>query len=139
MQIRQINASSTLSIRHQVLWPNKPIEFCKVDEDELGVHFGAFKNEQLVCVASVFITASNARLRKFATLPQEQGKGIGSAMIRHIIEYLTQRNIDVFWCDARESAIDFYHKFDMHTEGERFYKSEVAYFKMILSVPKAQR
>lgn len=115
------------------------MEFCKVEEDEFGIHFGAFENEQLVCVASVFITASSARLRKFATLPSEQGKGIGTAMIRHIIEYLIQHNIDVFWCDARESALDFYHRFDMNTQGERFYKSEVAYFKMVLSMPKAQR
>lgn len=35
-----------------------------------------------------------------------------------------------FWCDARESACRFYQRFGLQTEGERFYKSDVAYFKM---------
>jgi len=42
--------------------------------------------------------------------------------------------IRYFWCDARESAIGFYRRFGLQADGERFYKSEVPYFKMSKSV-----
>jgi predicted GNAT family N-acyltransferase len=35
-----------------------------------------------------------------------------------------------FWFDARETALEFYKKFEFQTEGERFFKGDVAYFRM---------
>ncbi|GEA58889.1 GNAT family N-acetyltransferase [Vibrio comitans] len=130
MHIRLITPEETLPIRHSVLWPAKPIEFCQVKEDNSGIHFGAFENDSLVCVASVFITGTRARLRKFATLHEHQGNGIGTQVIEHIIEYLKRHGVTYFWCDARESAQDFYARFGMQKQGERFFKSDEPYFKM---------
>ncbi|OBT13871.1 GNAT family acetyltransferase [Vibrio sp. UCD-FRSSP16_10] len=134
MQIRNITADTTLPIRHKVLWPNKPIEHCKVENDDEGLHFGVFENDQLVCVASVFIINGEARLRKFATLQAYQGRGLGKAMIQHILTDLKHRKVTLFWCDARESAIGFYTQFKMSKQGERFYKSDVSYFKMAVTL-----
>ncbi len=130
MQIRLITPEETLPIRHIVLWPAKPIEFCQVKEDNSGAHFGAFENDGLICVASVFITGKRARLRKFATLHEHQGNGIGTQIIEHIINYLKRHGVTYFWCDARESAQDFYARFGMQKQGERFFKSDEPYFKM---------
>lgn len=44
MEIQRINAEQTLPLRQQVLWPSKSIEFCKVDEDETGYHYGSYVN-----------------------------------------------------------------------------------------------
>ncbi|MGO1792606.1 MAG: GNAT family N-acetyltransferase [Oceanisphaera sp.] len=131
MDIRRIDWQQTIAIRHQVLWPNKPPAFSQLEQDALGVHFGAFINNQLVCVASIFIDGSSARLRKYATLVEFQGQGIGTAVLNAIFDYLQrQPQLDYFWCDAREEAIGFYQGFGMQVEGERFYKSEQAYVKM---------
>ena len=132
MRITEISAELTLPIRHQVLWPNESIEFCRVPDDAAGLHYGVYKDDTLVCVASVFITGGQARLRKFATLPAYQGQGIGSAVIEHILADLKNKGVGYFWCDARESAGGFYHRFGMALEGERFYKGEVPYFKMAM-------
>ncbi|MDW2035930.1 GNAT family N-acetyltransferase, partial [Vibrio sp. 665] len=43
-------------------------------------------------------------------------------------------NAAVFWCDARESALRIYQKFGLQKEGERFYKSDIPYFKMSLDL-----
>ncbi|MEZ9906071.1 GNAT family N-acetyltransferase [Vibrio breoganii] len=130
MQIRLITPEATLPIRHRVLWPSKPIEFCQVKEDDSGIHFGVFEDDSLLCVASVFITGAEARLRKFATLHEHQGRGMGTGMIEHIIEYLKQQGVTCFWCDARESAQEFYARFNMQKHGERFFKSGEPYFRM---------
>lgn len=130
VSVRQIDWQQTILLRHRVLWPHKPPEFSQLDDDAQGLHFGAAVDEQLVCVASVFIEGEQARLRKYATLPEFQGQGIGSQVLNTIFSYLKQAQVPYFWCDARESAIGFYQRFGMQVESPRFYKSEVAYVKM---------
>ncbi|EGR3252918.1 GNAT family N-acetyltransferase [Vibrio parahaemolyticus] len=134
MEIQRINAEQTLPLRQQVLWPSKSIEFCKVDEDETGYHYGSYVNGELVGVASVFFNNGAARLRKFAISSSQQGKGIGSRMLETMIEDAKALNAAVFWCDARESELKIYQKFGLQKEGERFYKSDIPYFKMSLDL-----
>lgn len=130
MIIKELSWQQTIPIRHQVLWPHKDPSFCKVEGDETGLHFGAEIDGQFVCVASVYPHADNARLRKFATLPKYQKQGVGSAMFEYVLEQSRLNGIKVFWFDARESALAFYRRFGFEAEGERFYKSDVPYFKM---------
>ncbi|MGF1728275.1 GNAT family N-acetyltransferase [Photobacterium kasasachensis] len=134
MKIELITAEQTLPVRHRVLWPDKPVDFCRVPEDDAGLHYGAFCDEKLVCVASVFIDGQSARLRKFATLHDYQGKGVGTLVIERILTDLQTQNMTRFWCDARESACGFYHRFAMEPFGERFYKGDVPYFKMAVDL-----
>tara|TARA_R110001583_G_scaffold26571_2_gene95710 strand:+ start:12311 stop:12718 length:408 start_codon:yes stop_codon:yes gene_type:complete len=130
MQIKTIHWQETLPIRHQVLWPSKPVEFCKVEGDEIASHYGAYIEETLACVASIYIDGSTARLRKFATLEHFQAKGIGSKMLLYILRELAENGIEYFWCDARKSALGFYQQFGLERQGEAFEKSGVLYYKM---------
>lgn len=134
MKIKEINLEEALPVRHQVLWPDKPIAFCIVDGDNQGIHLGAEINGKIVSVASLYIDNGEARLRKFATYAEFQNQGIGTALIQYALNYLNENKVTTFWCDARESAIGFYQRFGMRTEGERFYKSDVPYFKMSLTL-----
>lgn len=130
MKIDNINHTETLNIRHSVLWPNKPLEFCKLEDDHKGFHYGGFVKGKLVCVASVFIKENSARLRKFATLTQYQNLGYGSKMIKHIITELEESEIEVFWCDARAKKQEFYNRFNLISKGKVFFKSDVEYIVM---------
>jgi len=130
IQVLPISVEQALPIRHQVLWPNKTLDECRVDDDETGHHFGVFIGQDLVCVASIFIDGKTARLRKFATLEAYQGQGIGSAVLQHIISFLEQHLVEMFWCDARENAMSLYRRFGMQPQGERFYKGDIPYRKM---------
>lgn len=134
LTIRQIDWQQTIPVRHLVLWPDRPPAFSQVENDAAGQHFGGFIDDTLVCVASVFIEGEQARLRKYATLPEFQSQGVGTQVLSAIFAYLKQAKLSYFWCDARESAIGFYQRFGMQVEGERFYKSEVAYVKMVIKV-----
>ena len=123
-----------MPLRHSVLWPNRSQEYCRVEGDPDGLHFGAFIDEVLVCVASVYLTSNQARLRKFATDIGYQKLGIGSKMLDFIIHSLKRRELEYFWCDARESALGFYQRFGMQIYSERFYKADIAYFKVKVSL-----
>ncbi|MFT5758215.1 MAG: putative GNAT family N-acyltransferase [Alteromonadaceae bacterium] len=130
MDIRTIRWDEALPIRHEVLWPNEPMLFCKVDGDEKAKHYGVYANDKLVCVASVYIDGDVARLRKFATLVAFQRCGIGASLIHYIVNELKMLGAVSFWCDARKTAASFYKKFGMEIQGTEFNKSGIVYVKM---------
>ena len=132
IELRTISADETLPIRHAVLWPDKPVDFSRIEDDAEGWHLGGFLDNKLICVASVFFAGNVARLRKFATDPAYQSKGAGSAVLHHIIRHLERGQTTRFWCDARLSASDYYVRFGMKREGEVFYKEDIPYVKMAL-------
>ena len=134
MRIEEIDVEATLELRQQVLWPNETKKFCRVDGDDQATHYGAFLHHSLIGVASIYQGAGAVRLRKFAVDKQYQGKGVGSAMLTHIIDSLKNANATIFWCDARESAADFYERFGFSVEGESFYKADIPYRKMVLDL-----
>jgi GNAT superfamily N-acetyltransferase len=133
--IRRISAPDTYALRHAVLWPDKPLAYVHIPEDEQGLHFGAFLADELVSVVSLFVTGADARFRKFATRPDQQGLGIGSALLRHLIREATQLGARRLWCDARADAADFYRKFNFAVEGEAFYKGSIPYVRMSRALP----
>jgi len=134
MDIQIITLDEALPIRHCVLWPNKSLSFCKVDGDETANHYGVYLNNALISVASVYIKGKVAKLRKFATLEGFQRRGAGTQLINHIIAELKIAGIETFWCDARTTALGFYQKFGMAVQGAEFAKSDIAYYKMEVSL-----
>ncbi len=134
MKVELLDIEDALPVRHLVLWPNEPIEFCRIDDDANGLHFGVKNDQQVICVASVYLSNGVARLRKFATLREYRGKGFGSMVLEHIIEHLTHHEASLLWLDARATAVAFYEKFGFIIEGEAFYKTEILYYKMIKSL-----
>jgi len=130
LEIVAITWQETMDVRQQVLWPDQPVAFCHVEGDEVAWHFGAYDTGRLIGVASLYSGGDSVRLRKLAVIESHQGRGVGSTLLRHLLMIAKEKGITEFWCDARETAIDFYRQFGLMPEGERFYKADVAYFKM---------
>lgn len=130
IKVVTLSVEQVLPVRHAVLWPHKPQIFCQLKEDQQGEHFGVELEGQVVCVASVFTNSREVRLRKFATLENFQGRGIGSTVLQYLIGHYQEKGFQYFWFDARETAIAFYQQFGFAKQGSRFYKSDIAYFKM---------
>lgn len=132
MIIRAITADQTLPLRQAVLWPDHPLSASRVDGDGSALHFGGFAGDQQICTASLFPDGDQIRLRKFATLPDHQGQGHGTAMLRHLLAEARAQGAQVFWFDARESALPFYERFGFETTRDRFFKREVPYRRMTM-------
>jgi GNAT superfamily N-acetyltransferase len=134
MRIISISTEQTYPLRHAVLWPDKPLDFVKVPDDEQGLHFGIEHDGQLVSVISLFFEGEEARFRKFATHPNFQRKGIGSQLLTHTIEIAKVQGCQLIWCDARLDAQAFYERFGMKPTGDIFYKGAIPYTKMVKSL-----
>ncbi|WP_324675846.1 GNAT family N-acetyltransferase [Hymenobacter sp. GOD-10R] len=133
--IRTIQPEDTYWLRHSVLWPEKPLDYVKIAEDNEGLHFGAFQEEQLVGVISLFVNGEAARFRKFAVDPRYQRLGIGSELLTRVMQEASQQGARTIACDARQEATGLYYKFGMLPEGPEFYKGPIAYVRMQKALP----
>ncbi|WP_372767968.1 GNAT family N-acetyltransferase [Lutibacter sp.] len=131
IHIKEISVQDTFPIRLEVLRKNIPLphEF-NGDFDTDTIHFGAFKNDELIAVSS-FMKASNPnfegsqyQLRGMATLSEYQGSGAGKLMLQQAFVILRKKNIAVLWCNARIAALNFYQKQGFQTFGKKF---EISY------------
>ncbi|PIQ47198.1 MAG: GNAT family N-acetyltransferase [Cytophagales bacterium CG12_big_fil_rev_8_21_14_0_65_40_12] len=130
MMIKQISAAQTWPIRHQVMWPDQPFEYVKLEEDDNGIHFGLFEDTDLRSIVSLFIKSNEAQFRKLATLEAYQGRGYASQLIEHLITFCKQRKVKRLWCNARTSKSSFYQKFGFEETSIRFTKKGEYYVIM---------
>ncbi|KAM0722575.1 hypothetical protein Q7P37_002016 [Cladosporium fusiforme] len=152
VQTAPITTEDTYRLRHEVLWPHKPLSSVQVSTDSTSIHLGAFTNEKssllaensLIGVITIALSQrantsiqgeppSNgveAQFRKLAVAPEWQGRGVGSKLLEQAAVVAGDAGADSLWCDARTSALPFYEKFGMHSEGSTFMRKDVEYVKM---------
>lgn len=126
-EIREISASDTWNLRHEVMWPEQTIDYVKLEQDEFGIHFGLIIEDKIISVISIFITDDHAQFRKLATRIEEQGKGFGSILLRFTLEYLKNKKVRKVWCNARKDKIAFYRKFNFNQTGIHFSRLDKDY------------
>ncbi|KAF8526977.1 hypothetical protein BU17DRAFT_40268 [Hysterangium stoloniferum] len=159
MDIIQITFPETYPVRRAVLYPNGPEHKILIPNDEEGIHFGASTGSEddeavkggkreLIGVVSLFREplppsphvdpARSLRFRKFACLESYQGRGIGTKMLQHIIDFARDDSAlgpgSVIWCDARVSVKGWYLKRGFRVLGTPFFKGDIEYVAMALDV-----
>jgi GNAT superfamily N-acetyltransferase len=119
-EIREVSTVDTFALRHSVLRPHQSIDDCQYpgDNETTTFHVGAVKDKTIIGIATVlrdvesryqkFDSEQQMRLRGMAVAPDQQGQGIGRAILNSCLEIAQQRDCRVFWCNARLIAVDFY-------------------------------
>jgi len=130
--IKEALLEDVYRIRHEVLWPGKPLDFVKVEDDENGWHFGVYENDMLVSVISLFPDSDgkSVRFRKFATLDHFQNRGFGKKLLVFGMEYSKTSGLERIWCDARADALLFYERLGFVKFSEVFLKEGLEYYKI---------
>ena len=133
--ITPITPAQTYALRHAVLWPDKPLAYVQLPDDEAGLHYGALVSGEVRAVISLFVEADGvARFRKFAADPAWQGRGLGTALLHHVVAVARAQGAHVLWCDARQSTLAFYQRFGLAPEGGVFYKGDIPYVRLSRSL-----
>jgi len=130
MLIKEIEVKDALPIRQKAMWPDKDLDFVKVPDDDQAYHLGLFVDRKLISVVSVFKKEQGAQFRKFATLPEFQGKGYGSKLLVYMMGYIKDKNISKIWCNARVSKVHFYKGFGLTTTNHTFHRAGLDYIVM---------
>lgn len=129
MQVLRISPSDTHDIRHRMLREGHPRDtvYFDGDEDDQTFHLGAFFEGKLVSVASFYFENHpnlpdeyQYRLRGMATLPDFQGKGLSSELLKMAFPIIKQNLCTLLWCNARKTATGYYQKVGFERVGEEF-------------------
>ncbi|NLR94813.1 MULTISPECIES: GNAT family N-acetyltransferase [Flammeovirga] len=130
-EIRDITAAQTWAIRHKVMWPKEPLSYVKIPDDDKGRHLGLFVGEELTSVISLFMDPDkNVQFRKFATLQEQQGKGYGSILLKHVIKLAKEEGAKVLWCNARATATILYEREGLHQTDTSFIRKGILFVRM---------
>jgi len=127
IRIEEITAPQAYEIRKDVLRDGIPLtEKMDGDFDESAIHLGVFVVDVLACVVtfvqhdSPHFLGFQYRLRGMATHKEYQQKGLGKAILEKAEQLLSQKNVDVLWCNARVFALEFYKKSGYQIIGDKF-------------------
>jgi len=130
IEIKQIKGEQTWAIRHKVMWPEQPLDFIKLPNDDEGFHLGLFVNHKLISVISIFINEKEAQFRKLATLQNQQGKGYGTQLLHKVMQIAKQKQLKRIWCNARLNKTYFYTNFKLKVTENTFTKFGINYVVM---------
>jgi|SRR6187402_1338266 len=127
INIEQIRPELTWRLRQKVLYPAEKLYQMEMEEDNDGYHFGAFQNNNLVGIISLFQRGTDFQFRKFAVDAAVQNQGIGNKLLKYIIDFAAKEGAKRIWCNARVSAIGFYLKHGFNHTGQLFSKNGFDY------------
>ncbi|WP_017811595.1 GNAT family N-acetyltransferase [Paenibacillus shenyangensis] len=130
MPIQQITKEQAWQLRHEVMWPDRELDYVQLKNDDQGAHYGLFVDRQLVSVLSLFIDNNEAQFRKFATLAHQQGQGYGSQLLAYVIQQAEQAGVRRIYCNARTEKTGFYSKFGLLPTGDSFVRGGKSYVIM---------
>ena len=123
-----------------MLRPKQPLETCIFPYDEVSIHLGLYLNQKLISIISFSkqeldgYTDSNCwQFRGMATLFEYSRLGYGKKLLKAAIKIIKDKDADYFWCNARESALNFYEKLNFEIISDKFYVPiSGPHYKMLL-------
>lgn len=140
IEVHSITTAETWPLRLSVLRPNRPLAAAEFPGDDLPTtkHFGAFRREELVGIASLFAAempeqpgVAAIQLRGMATAPEVRGQGFGRALVLGCLNYGQAQRVQIFWFNARLVALGFYGKLGFELIGDEFEVPDVGpHFRM---------
>ncbi|MNO12372.1 N-acetylglutamate synthase [compost metagenome] len=131
MEIQKVHKEAVWQLRHEVMWPDRELDYVKLEDDDHGMHYGLFGEEQLISVISLFIGGNEAQFRKFATRKEQQGQGYGSRLLQHVLDEAERIGVNRIFCNARSNKVAFYKKFGLiEVDGTAFSKGGKEYIIM---------
>lgn len=122
-----VPAIDTLPLRQRVLRPHQTLDELARERDEDGdaVYFAAIDTGTVIGTASVHREAPPWttehvrvwRLRDMATDATRRRQRVGTAVLKAVVEYVSERGGGLLWCNARAPAVAFYECAGFTTSG----------------------
>jgi len=127
ISIEQIRPEATWQLRKDLLYPAALKHEMEMPEDVDGIHFGAFRDNRLAGVVSLFQEGTEFQFRKLAVAADMQHEGIGGSLVAYVIAYAEENGGTRIWCNARLEATGFYLKQGFMQTGNLFTRKGIDY------------
>ena len=125
-----------------MLRPSQPLDTCIFPYDNISIHLGLSVNRKLISIISFskqdlegYSEKNCWQFRGMATLTKYSRLGYGKKILKAAIKIVKDKNADIFWCNARESALNFYKNLNFKIISKRFLVPiSGPHYKMILKL-----
>ncbi len=77
----------------------------------------------------------DGKIGRMAVLPDWRGRGVGAALLQHLLDLARSRGLVEVRLNAQVSALEFYRRFGFHPHGDRFMEAGIAHQAMRLALP----
>lgn len=127
--VQQLTIDDIMALRVRVLRQGTPATHANYPEDNYPdvVHFGIVEDESVLATSTWFIKECPEapgvvamQLKGMAVENSLQSGGYGAQLIQAGVALATERNAEIVWARARDSALGFYEKCGFHTVGDGF-------------------
>lgn len=109
---------------------NVPEEMEWDEFDTISKHVLALDNDRKPIGTARLLP--DGRIGRMAVLKEWRGKGVGSAMLKRLLQELMRQDVTQAILNAQTSVIQFYQKYGFQTEGEEFIEAGIPHIKMVL-------
>ncbi len=132
MEFKRIRLEETYPLRRSVLRKDisLPYKF-QGDQEATTLHFGV-ESDGVIKAIATFIPVKlidgdsiQYQLRGMAVNAESQGLGLGRCLISAASSYFKDKGVDLIWCNARESAYDFYRKNGFENRNQEFCVEQI--------------
>lgn len=128
MQIKKVSLEKVIPLRHKILRKGRLLETCYFEDDNLEetFHLAAIEQDKIIGIATFIpkelkdFSGKQMQLRGMAVDESAQQKGVGKQIMHYAFELLLTEGFDLLWCNARETAANFYRKLAFTQLGESF-------------------
>jgi predicted GNAT family N-acyltransferase len=138
MAIKQIMHGSKeydqmLKLRYEIL--RKPLGLTitpeDIEQEKKDTLIASFDDDEMLgCCILTKMDEQTVRLRQMAVQRNQQGKGIGEAIIHFTENVARDKGFKVLMMHARDTAIGFYERFGYSVRGEQFTEVNIQHHAM---------
>jgi len=128
-------SEAAYAVRQEVFIREQGVpENMELDEYDPGaVHVLAYLNAQCIATARlVRLDTNSAQIGRMAVLVELRGQGIGTAMLKKLLELAMSEGISSLILHSQVSAVSFYEKLGFKADGPSYQEAGISHRNMIL-------
>lgn len=112
-----------------------PVELEIDGLDESSEHALIYFDNSLVGCARIRYKNNKMRLERIAVLEEMRGKGFGTELMRHIIEYAKTQPVTEIYMHAQYYLLKYYQRLGFKCRGEIFFEADIKHIEMYMKLP----
>lgn len=119
-------------LREKILREPLGSKFSKdeLDEEKDHIQIAGFSRDELIATAVLVPEGQKMKMQRVVVLEALRNQNIGSKMMKFCESLAHQKGIQVIYCHARDTAVNFYSLNDYEKEGEYFDEDGIPHLKM---------
>ena len=103
----------------------------ELKEEKYHIQIAGFLNNELVACAVLVLEEKAIKMQRVAVLETLRSKKYGSEMMGFCEKLAKENNVEMIYCHARNTAVNFYLKNHYEKVGEYFDEDGIPHLKMI--------